>query len=242
MPVLQIATNNISRISSPDRRLLLLNYCLDNRFDLVALQEVSLASCPILERSYRLISNPGVNKLGTAILARPDLEILDVQNDPDGRVVAARFRDFSIYAPSGKRHREEIATFFRVILPAVVWCPTPVLLAGDFNSDDDLADRTRPTAEKKSALVNRTLGEMVSGLGLCDMWRELRKGQAGYSFFHQRGSARLDRIYSSASLLDLLSDIDIIPSSVSDHFALILPRPSSETTHENSAEHLETQY
>ena len=75
-----LATINISRITSDDRRRLLLSFCQSNRLDVVALQEVPFARCPILESSYSLISNPGPHKIGTAILVRSDLasEVLEV--------------------------------------------------------------------------------------------------------------------------------------------------------------------
>ena len=221
-----LATINISRITSDDRRRLLLSFCQTSRLDVVALQEVPFARCPILESSYSLISNPGPHKIGTAILVRSDLasEVLEVRADPDGRLLAVRFPDFvfvSVYAPSGRRNREDRNIFFRSTLPAFVsqW-RSPLLLAGDFNAIDNLADRVRPSAAPQSALIDKPLIDLVAGLALTDMWTSLRRGEAGHSYFHKKGSARLDRFYATAQLVMRLSNVSVASAYVSDHFVL----------------------
>ncbi|EFX64047.1 hypothetical protein DAPPUDRAFT_334649 [Daphnia pulex] len=72
---MKIATINIARISSEERLILLLNYCLTQKFDVVGLQEVAFASCPILENHFQLFAAPGPNKAGTAILVAKHLAV-----------------------------------------------------------------------------------------------------------------------------------------------------------------------
>ncbi len=83
-----------------------------------------------------------------------------------------------------------------------------------------MSDRIRPSAAPRSAVLDKPLIDLISGLSLHDMWRVLRKGEAGHSYFHQKGSARLDRIYGSRHLVSRLSNIVVDPSYVSDHFVL----------------------
>ena len=67
---------------------------------------------------------------------------------------------------------------------------------------------------------------------MVDVWKVLRPRDAGYTYFHQGGSARIDRIYCSRSVCQDFSLIATETSYVTDLAALhavcsILPVPDS---------------
>lgn len=101
---IKIASVNISGVGSEERRQLLLNFCTDNRYDIVGLQEVSFSSCQILEAQYRLVANPGPKINRTALLVKEDFPITNIRLSASGRITSAKVCDFTfvtIYAPSG---------------------------------------------------------------------------------------------------------------------------------------------
>lgn len=101
---MKAASINIARISTPERLHLLLNYCVSNNFDIVCLQEVAFATCPILESRFQVFAAPGPNKAGTAVLVAKHIPVQSHKCDPDGRLLSVNFGPVSfvsLYAPSG---------------------------------------------------------------------------------------------------------------------------------------------
>ena len=60
-----IATYNIARISSPEKLQILLNLFLDQKLDIICLQEVTFLSCHVFT-NYQMYTNLGPKKHGTA--------------------------------------------------------------------------------------------------------------------------------------------------------------------------------
>jgi exonuclease III len=145
--------------------------------------------------------------------------------DPDGRLIAIDVGPvtlINIYAPSGARCKEERNEFFRKTVPAyAVASKLPLILMGDFNSVENLSDRSEvnkpcnPSKRTSPALV-----EMIQGLELVDMWLELEPDDPGHTFYHPQGSSRIDRAYFSREITNTCSNIKTIPASFSDHFCL----------------------
>jgi exonuclease III len=222
---MKIATINIARISSEERLILLLNYCLTQKFDVVGLQEVAFASCPILENHFQLFAAPGPNKAGTAILVAKHIAVHHSVCDPDGRLISVQFNNVSfvsLYAPSGRVFRDERSAFFRVIVPAFLSSiKRPLILVGDFNAVDGPQDRIRLAGTKPSTPVDHALVALVASLELVDMWKALRPRDLGHTFTHQGGSARIDRIYCSRSIKNSVTDIRLDSTYVTDHSAIL---------------------
>lgn len=220
----KIATVNISGVGSEDRRKLLLNFCMNNKYDIVGLQEVSFTSCQILEEHYQLVANPGPKMNGTAILVRRDLPMTNIMLSSSGRITSARVNDFTfvtIYAPSGTLRKAERAEFFRCKIPEhVAGTKTPLILLGDFNAVDEINDRKKAENARRPVVVERSLIEMIAGLELVDLWKTMRTNEDGHTFIHRNGSARLDRIYCSRAVLKLFSGIRLTPNAITDHFTL----------------------
>ena len=87
----------------------------------------------------------------------------------------------------------------------------PVVLMGDFNAVDDRANNIRNAGTNPSAPIDHALVAMVSGLEMVDVWKALGPRDAGHTYFHQGGSARIDRIYFSRSLWHDLASLTPTP-------------------------------
>ena len=124
----------------------------------------------------------------------------------------------SLYAPSGRAYRDERTTFFRQLVPAFLSAvKLPLILMGDFNAVDDVTDRIRLSGTRPSTPVDHALGALTAGLELVDVWKALRPRDLGHTYFHQGGSARIDRIYCSRSIKEDFSLITVSATSVTDH-------------------------
>jgi hypothetical protein len=104
---------------------------------------------------------------------------------------------------------------------------------GDFNAVDDRGDRLRKAGTTPSTPVDHALVALVGGLELVDVWKALRPRDSGHTYFHQGGSARIDRIYCSRSIRQEFTLITTDTTYVTDHAVLhaacsilpVLPTP-----------------
>lgn len=225
MSNIKIASINTSGVFSTDRRKLLLNFCKNNEYDIIGLQEVSFATCQLIEEHYQLIANPGPKMNGTAILVRRDFPISNISLSANGRIASVQICDFTfvtVYAPSGSLCKVERGHFFRVEVPThVANIRTPLIMTGDFNAVDDVKDRRKAENARRPVVIERALIEMIAGLELVDLWKALRKNDSGYTFVHRSGAARLDRIYCTRTILKSFPEICLVPNAITDHFALV---------------------
>ena len=204
----------------------MLQFCLlDGGFDVVALQEVTFDSCQTLEQHFHLVSNIGPRKLGTAILVRKGIGFKNPLLDPDGRLIAidvGPITVINIYAPSGARCKDERNEFFCKTVPAYATATgLPLILLGDFNCVENLGDRSEvrnPT--NPSRRTSPALSEMIRGLELVDVWTKLRPADPGHTFFHPQGSSRLGRAYFTRDIISYCNQVDIVPTTFSDHWGL----------------------
>ena len=90
-----------------------------------------------------------------------------------------------------------------------------MILGGDFNCVLHPVDTTGPF------LTIRALMEIVRGLALGDTWTQdpLRPN---YTHYSPNGAIRIDRIYTSHTLLVRKTGTEIIPAAFTDHHAVVL--------------------
>jgi len=225
MSSLKIASINIGGCSSSKRQNAVFNYIRASNFDIVGLQEVSFNT---RANDFTVLSNKGPNNLGTALILKRDLAYSDVVKQPEGRIIRADVGDrtiINVYAPAGSAKREERAHFFREILPVYVTSAKyPVILFGDFNAVEEVADKTRKG--RASALVCKALVDLISSSGLVDVWRKLKGAEKGYTFLYKgkggTGSSRLDKFYINPTILKTVKDIQSKETTISDHKCLTI--------------------
>ncbi|EFX64087.1 hypothetical protein DAPPUDRAFT_267098 [Daphnia pulex] len=79
-----------------------------------------------------------------------------------------------------------------------------------------------PNKAGTAVLVSKTLKVQshTGGLELVDVWKALRPRDSGHTYFHQGGSARIDRIYCSRSIRQEFTLITTDTTYVTDHAVL----------------------
>ncbi|HEY9833652.1 MAG TPA: reverse transcriptase domain-containing protein, partial [Stenomitos sp.] len=205
---------------------LLLSFCLQGDFDVIALQEITFHTCDVLESHFTLLSNMGPRKLGTAILIRKGVSYKRELLEPDGRLISIDVGSvtvINVYAPSGSANKEERNEFFRKTVPAyAATSKLPIVMMADFNCVDDTNHRSQPNIPTRaSKRTNRAFTEMLTCFELVDIWVKMRPGDQGHTFFHPHGSSRIDRVYSSSDLVDKFTNIQLETIPWTDHMCLL---------------------
>lgn len=59
------------------------------------------------------------------------------------------------------------------------------MIMGKFNAVDERVGRVRKAGTTPSTPVDHALVAMISGLEIADVWKALRRREAGHTYFHQ---------------------------------------------------------
>jgi len=169
MNVIRIASVNINGIRNETRIGMLKDFIWTHDLDIVLVQEVT-APESVDTPGYISYTNIGSEMRGTAIIARRDLQITNIDKIPSGRAIAVvicGIRIINVYAPSGTARRTERERFYNAELPVLFSEYTnPILIGGDFNCILQPIDSTGPFTSSNA------LAEIVRGLRLTDMWNQ----------------------------------------------------------------------
>ena len=234
MDQFKIITLNICTIVSNAKLSLLYSFLRLHDVDVALLQEIATPSFNF--PGYEEAVNVGPRRRGTAILFKQGLPVSHVTRLPSGRAMSARLQDMTlinIYAPAGTQGRKEREHFFTTeIAPLLASAGGRFLWAGDFNAVLSGAETTG-TAHPCS-----TLKKIVNDMGLTDVWRQLRPGEPGYTYVAPQGAcaSRLDKVYLSARMRSTAQHVEVVPSSISDHHALLCTLDFPARPHEDSAD------
>jgi endonuclease/exonuclease/phosphatase family metal-dependent hydrolase len=111
----------------------------------------------------------------------------------------------NIYNSSVDQFKHKKINFLFHTVPAHTVATQPsFVLMGDFNCVDDIHDRAETQSFPVSCYVfNYALKEMVTGLDLVDIWKNLNKIEPAHTFHHHSGSSRLDRVYAGRSFVEI---------------------------------------
>ena len=218
MNMIRIASVNINGIRNETRIGMLKDFIWTHDLDIVLVQEVT-APESVDTPGYISYTNIGSEMRGTAIIARRDLQITNIDKIPSGRaitVVIYGIRIINVYVPSGTARRTERERFYKVELPALFSEYTnPILIGGDFNCMLQPIDSTGPFTSSNA------LAEIVRGLRLTDMWNQ-DPSHPMFTHYSTTGATRIDRIYLSTANIETKKRIEIIPTAYTDHHAVVL--------------------
>lgn len=126
----------------------------------------------------------------------------------------------NIYAPSGETPQSRVAFFESISLLLDRLQERHIIMAGDFNCTlNNKLDRPRQKQSPDCTTQDQTaLEQLLSKHNLIDTWRqqhptsrECTYGGSGYK------KSRIDHIYISDNIRNLIHDTEIIKSSISDH-------------------------
>lgn len=155
---IKLATYNITGILQEARRRQILRLFNEKHLDIVCLQEVKFKNCNILESSFKIISNLGPKKRGTAVLVRKNLKIDKILLEPEGRLISVDIAGLTIvcvYAPSGETNKLERDEFFKVtILAYTALSKYPIVLLGDCNAVENLNERQSAGVRRRQRHTN----------------------------------------------------------------------------------------
>ena len=216
--IVKIATININGITAQLRISMLTEFIRLHELDILLVQEVTHPET-LNVRGYTTHLNIGASMRGTAILARNEITLTNIINVPSGRAMAATYNGLliiNVYAPSGTARRTDRESFYTSELTCLLQAASHnVILGGDFNCVLQPVDTTGPF------LTSRALMEIVRGLALADTWTQdpLRPR---YTHYSPNGATRIDRIYTSHTLLERKTGTEIIPTAFTDHHAVVL--------------------
>ena len=186
--------------------------------DIILLQELTHSDFDMI-RGYRAYLNIGINKRGTAILTKEQIQLTNITRLPSGRGMAASYQGVwivNIYAPSGTANRQEREEFYNVELVYLMRSLPPSMIVGrDFNCVLSQADCTG------NRNYSKALDKLVQGLELTDVW-QTTTNRAIYTHYTPHGVARLDRLYVSQSLRSRKMGVETVMAAFTDHLAVCL--------------------
>jgi len=121
-----------------------------------------------------------------------------------------------VYAPSGTARRTDREGFYTSELTCLLQAASYiVILRSDFNCVLHPVDTTG------HFLTTRALMEIVRSLALADTWTQ-DSLRPNYTHFSPNCATRIDRIYTSHTLLERKTGTEIITAAFTDHHAVVL--------------------
>ena len=216
--VIKLATLNINAITNRTRVGMLNEYIRRHDLDIIFIQEIKDPEL-IQMLGYDVYYNIGSDIRGTAIVARNDIRLHNINKSPSGRAIAAEYKGVyivNIYAPSGTAKRTEREHFYNVEVPQLLQTGHgEIIIGGDFNCVLDPADTTG------HFYTSRALTEMVRELHLKDTWKQ-DQNRPAYTHYSNTGASRIDRIYVSSDIATKITGIDFLPAAFTDHNAVVV--------------------
>ena len=220
---MKIITLNINGLKTKTRQDYLNNFITDENPDILSLQETNISETSFLNSNYQSIINENVeNRIaGTILIYKKNLNILDHEKSPDGRIIRAVFQGFiivSIYAPTQKESASTRRNFFLNELPNFIKASDQnLILNGDFNSIIKPIDR-----EGSDKKLNGPLKYLIEKLNLVDCFRCKHPSEISYTFICPNGKSRIDKMFIPKSLESNIISIIHKPYIFSDHLSVIL--------------------
>lgn len=216
---IKIGTLNIMRIRSQSRIKVIIEWMRRERIDILAVQELSFDF--LNDSEYELIENCGPHNAGTGFIVRTGIEPKTTVKEPYGRILKIEIGSLcitNIYAPSGDKKVTERSSFFKDTMPAYLGSGRgDNILLGDFNSTESEEDRIAKSKRRRPVKDCTAIKQLTSAYDFQDLWKRLKPGEEGHTFFRKSGSARLDRIYTSREVINSFSNIKTEPVFFSDH-------------------------
>jgi len=168
---------------------------------------------------YDIYYNIGSDMRGTAIVARNNIVLININKLPSGRAIAAECKGLyivNIYSSSGAAKRTEREYFYNAEVPQLLQTGHgKIIIWGDFNCVLDPADTS------DNFHTSRALTEMIRGLHLTDTWKQYPT-RPSYTHYSNTGVSRIDRIYVSRNIASRITGINFLPSAFTDHNSVVV--------------------
>ena len=223
---IKIATININRLKSDEKREKLYQFCKSNHLDVICFQEINFNECIFMQQEYNLITNFQPNKMGVGFAIKKELKCSEIFKDGEGRIIKCKIEGLNIiniYAPSGREKREERKAFFsKNILPYLHNLKETTVFLGDFNSIEHEHDAKIKKQRRNSKIINKEIKELIKIFKLKDAWLAKGGKRVEHTFFYPKGSSRIDRVYIDEKGIEMIRSIKYAATELSDHLAIIM--------------------
>ena len=227
--MLSVSTINVRGISNNFKRRKIFHYCHLKEFQIVYLQEThSVKNKEKMWRAqagYKMYFSHGKsNARGVCIMINKKLpiKVVHIHKDDDGRILIldVEYESMSlslvnIYAPN-----EDAPSFFAKVIQMMNNVGNfNLIIGGDFNFVLDLKkDKSggRPNTHTKSV---RIFSEFLHSNSIIDVWRVQHPNVRNFTWHRKNPyiAERLDYIFVSDSMTDMVVRSDIWPSFCTDH-------------------------
>ena len=91
---LNIATINIRGFGSPSKKRYLSDFLNEHSIDIACFQKISNPFHDFQDKNYNYILNYGTSALGIAVIIKNHLKPLNIEKDPNGRIIKIIFNNF----------------------------------------------------------------------------------------------------------------------------------------------------
>lgn len=234
---LTVATFNVRGMSSSAKAHQVRKLLLDNKVDICGFQETCWQQDDVrsMERVFggAVTAPVDVRVGGTAIISPIKERLTRVHTTVDGRITIVKvsakdlhFQLVNVYAPATQNPRRLFMDQLILQLEAHIDPRLPIVLLGDFNFVEN-PERDRSNEQNRDIFSAEKMAELRATFDLVDIWEELSM-EIGHTWHRLASgavqSARLDRIYVSASLAPSVSNVKLLCPKirVSDHMPLAI--------------------
>ncbi|XP_049948779.1 uncharacterized protein LOC126456905 [Schistocerca serialis cubense] len=237
-----VITCNVNKMNSVVKIDALTEFLQHRAADVAILQEVVTTDLEQVPGFDVFTNIDAETRTGTAVMVTNGIDTDDIKTLTDGRGIAIKIAGtyfVSIYAPSGTEKKRARSQFFNEDICALL--PrnnSNVVLGGDFNCV------SAPEDQVPAPNLCMELQELLRKLNLRDSWRLLYPNTTEFTYFHNRGRSRLDRICETRELATSVSRVEGCPVIFSDHCAYIckLQLPTNKLSGGRSAWKLNTEH
>ena len=223
-----IASLNINGINDVSKQMKLVEFLKSKSIDIAMLQEHNIKFMSKIEyllKFYNVILNKSILlKGGTLILIDKKLPATVCRSylHPSSRICTCVLKIMdtqlylvNVYAPSGKNKEQQREELFETdLMYQLVPNTDNIVMGGDWNS----ILLTKDTSKPRSACYSKALKSLISTFKYKDIFlSNIRKPE--YTFYKKDYAARLDRIYLSRLVPNIIDTITY-PVSFSDHLCV----------------------
>lgn len=236
MNLLRIASYNVNGLLDETKRRKIFRHLHEKKFEMICLQESH--STKEVEKRWktewggRIFYAHGTRaSRGTCILLKKHLKtkIHFVERDPEGRYLImdlsirdTRYTIVNVYGPN-----EDRPQFYRNLFTKIqLFDNDNKILMGDFNlALDILRDKDPRGTNYGGENLKQSAIELINFLeanDMVDIWREFNPDKFRLTWHSGARKSQIDYIFILRSQIQLVQDIDILPSFLSDHSIPIL--------------------
>ena len=186
---IKLATINVNGLRNLNSLNYLKDFIVENKLDVVALQEVGPLLGSFSLAGYAIVDNSTKNNLGTAIIYNTACKIENIYIHKSNRIIKIKIENkhiINIYGyPQGTNHpRNKRDALFLKDLARLTKRQEDTIIVGDFNATTNKEERGWYSEALKNVLTTFEMSE-------------LQPQESQPTFISHLGTTRFDRVYSS---------------------------------------------